>query len=302
MLHGESLNANHESSHLLKNGHRLSDSHEHHQYDSIDDDPPSDSAIPIHRVNDSHLENYSFNDVSPFSDKDKDKDDAIFSWGGTPGLRKLWISYPSSNMVAPSDEINQGTTSIYGFSNASIDHSIADDTLHYIDVDIALHQEYESENWRHSVVSSAAASQYVDNNPPTLSDTTTSNSSHQEGTTPSTRHMSSIDSIHKCITSTLVGAPGVIIAVVLNLFMSMSFGQAFFPSDFNFPSEVPRSIGVQMFLFSTLISQLVMTQVSDFPSAMGMMMVENIPFMHIIAEICVTANGTYCTCREALSL
>lgn len=292
MLHGESLNANHESSHLLKNGHRLSAAHEHHQYDSIDDDPPSDPAISIHHVNDSYMENYSFNDVSPFSDKDKDKDDAIFSWGGTPGLRKLWISYPSSNMVAPSDEINQGSTSIYGFSNATIDHSIADDTLHYIDVDLAMPQGYES----------AAASQHLDKNPPTLSDTTTSNSSHQERTTPSTRHMSSIDSIHKCITSTLVGAPGVIIAVVLNLFMSMSFGQAFFPSDFNFPSEVPRSIGVQMFLFSTLICQLVMTQVSDFPSAMGMMMVENIPFMHIIAEICVSENGTYCTCREALTL
>jgi len=294
MLHGESLNANHESSHLLKNGHQLS-AHEHHHYDSIDDDPPSNPAIPIHA-------NDSFSDVSPFSDKDKDKDDATFSWGGTPGLRKLWISYPSSNMVAPSDEINQGTTSIYGFSNATIDHSIADDTLHYIDVDLALPQGYESEGWRHSVVSSAAATQHLDNNPPTLSDTTTSNSSHQERTTPSTRHMSSIDSIHKCITSTLVGAPGVIIAVVLNLFMSMSFGQAFFPSDFNFPSEVPRSIGVQMFLFSTLICQLVMTQVSDFPSAMGMMMVENIPFMHIIAEICVSENGTYCTCREALTL
>lgn len=48
---------------------------------------------------------------------------------------------------------------------------------------------------------------------------------------------------------------------------------------------------MQMFLFSTLICQLVMTTMSDFPTAMGMMMVENIPFMHIIAQITVQAQG-----------
>ena len=46
-----------------------------------------------------------------------------------------------------------------------------------------------------------------------------------------------------------------------------------------------------MFLFSTLISQIVMTTMSEFPTAMGMMMVENIPFMHIIAQVAVQAQG-----------
>lgn len=89
----------------------------------------------------------------------------------------------------------------------------------------------------------------------------------------------------------LSGTPGLLIATMLNLFLSMSFGQAFFPSNWEFPPEVPRSIGVQMFLLSTLICQLVMTAVSDFPTAMGMMMVENIPFMHIIADITLAAQG-----------
>jgi sulfate permease, SulP family len=77
---------------------------------------------------------------------------------------------------------------------------------------------------------------------------------------------------------------GLMIALMLNLFLSMSFGQAFFPADWDFSaSHVPREIGVQMFLFSTLLCQFVMTSASDFPCAMGMMMVENIPFMHTIA-------------------
>lgn len=94
-------------------------------------------------------------------------------------------------------------------------------------------------------------------------------------------------SIQNCIS----GTPGLIIAVTLNLFLSMSFGQAFFPSSWDFPSDVPRAIGVQMFLFSTFICQLIMTVFSEFPTAMGMMMVENIPFMHIIAETVIDGQG-----------
>lgn len=62
--------------------------------------------------------------------------------------------------------------------------------------------------------------------------------------------------------------------------------------EWEFPPEVPRAVGVQMFLFSTLICQLVMTTFSDFPCAMGMMMVENIPFMHTIAYTVLASQGT----------
>jgi SulP family sulfate permease len=100
-----------------------------------------------------------------------------------------------------------------------------------------------------------------------------------------------IDKMRGVASHCMVGTPGLIIALVLNLFLSMSFGQAFFPTSWQFPVGIPRAIGVQMFLFSTLVSQLVMTAMSEFPTAMGMMMVENIPFMHIIAQIAVKQQG-----------
>lgn len=42
------------------------------------------------------------------------------------------------------------------------------------------------------------------------------------------------------------GAPALIIAILLNLFFGVSFGQAFFPTSWNFPDSVPRAIGVQV--------------------------------------------------------
>jgi sulfate permease, SulP family len=46
-----------------------------------------------------------------------------------------------------------------------------------------------------------------------------------------------------------------------------------------------------MFLISTVICQVTMTLTSSFPMAFGMMMVENIPFMHIICNIAIDAQG-----------
>eukprot|EP01041_Mallomonas_annulata_P003001 gene3001-5879_t len=85
--------------------------------------------------------------------------------------------------------------------------------------------------------------------------------------------------------------PGLLIATILNLFLSISFGQAFFPSSWTFPDGIPRAIGVQMFLLSTTICQIFMTSMSEFPTAQGMMMVENIPFMHTIANIAIQNQG-----------
>jgi SulP family sulfate permease len=46
-----------------------------------------------------------------------------------------------------------------------------------------------------------------------------------------------------------------------------------------------------MWLFATIICQVVMTWMSSFPMAVGMMMVENIPFMHVIANVAVQGQG-----------
>ena len=87
------------------------------------------------------------------------------------------------------------------------------------------------------------------------------------------------------------GTPGLLITLILNLFISISVGQAYFPTSWIFPSDIPRAIGVQMFLFSTSICQLTMTAMSDFHAAHGMMMIENIPFMHTIANVAISHQG-----------
>lgn len=91
--------------------------------------------------------------------------------------------------------------------------------------------------------------------------------------------------------NTIEGTPGLLIAVILNLFLSTSFGLAMFPPEWTFPTEVPRAIGVQMFLFSTLICQLVLTKMSQFPGPVGMMMVENIPFLQVISRTAIKVQG-----------
>ena len=85
--------------------------------------------------------------------------------------------------------------------------------------------------------------------------------------------------------------PGIVIAVILNMFLSISFGSAFFPTQWIFPSTVSRSLGVQLFLLSTAVGQVVMTFCSDFPVAIAMMMVENIPFMTTIALATIAKQG-----------
>uniref|UniRef100_A0A7S1TMZ3 STAS domain-containing protein n=1 Tax=Phaeomonas parva TaxID=124430 RepID=A0A7S1TMZ3_9STRA len=85
--------------------------------------------------------------------------------------------------------------------------------------------------------------------------------------------------------------PGLLIGTVLNLMLCVPFASSFFPLDWE-PFPVNRMVGVQMWLFSTAVCQLVMTLMSDFPVAMGMMMVENIPFMHSLAETAMAELGT----------
>lgn len=93
------------------------------------------------------------------------------------------------------------------------------------------------------------------------------------------------------INSFLHTLPGIMIAAILNLFLSISFGSAFFPTQWTFPANISRSIGVQMFLLSTVIAQIIMAFYSSFPCAMGMMMVENIPFMSTISLLAIQKQG-----------
>ena len=85
--------------------------------------------------------------------------------------------------------------------------------------------------------------------------------------------------------------PGIVIGVILNLFLSISFGSAFYPSQWEFPATVSRSLGMQQFLLSTIIAQIVMTFTSSFPCAVGMHMVENLPFSAQISLLAIQKQG-----------
>ena len=46
-----------------------------------------------------------------------------------------------------------------------------------------------------------------------------------------------------------------------------------------------------MFLFSTFIAQVVITLTSSFQNGVGLQMIENVPFCHSLAYICIQKQG-----------
>lgn len=84
----------------------------------------------------------------------------------------------------------------------------------------------------------------------------------------------------------LSSLPAVFLAVMLNLLDAMSYGIIIFPpSDVHMPASSVQG-GISMFLASTLISQLIFSGGgSAFKGAVGSMMIEVMPFLHIICTI-----------------
>ncbi|KAI8911753.1 sulfate transporter family-domain-containing protein [Gorgonomyces haynaldii] len=81
------------------------------------------------------------------------------------------------------------------------------------------------------------------------------------------------------------GTPGALLALLLNLLDAMSYGIIIFPaSDPHMPSTASQA-GISMFLASSLISQIVFSfGGSGFSGAVGSMMIEVIPFLHLMVE------------------
>lgn len=66
------------------------------------------------------------------------------------------------------------------------------------------------------------------------------------------------------------------------------------PDDFvhgPFPLPGKEALGIRMFLYSTIVAQLVFTWKSHFSSPIGLEMVENVPFYHEFAAICIAHCG-----------
>lgn len=86
-------------------------------------------------------------------------------------------------------------------------------------------------------------------------------------------------------------APCIAIAVLLNLMICVPFGLSFFPVEWK-DMPVPRAIGIQMFLLTTAIVQFVLVAKSSFDCPVGMMMVENVPFMHTLSMSIIKELGS----------
>ncbi|KAI9337871.1 sulfate transporter family-domain-containing protein [Zopfochytrium polystomum] len=80
--------------------------------------------------------------------------------------------------------------------------------------------------------------------------------------------------------------PAVVLGVILNLLDALSYGIIIFPASGAAIPSTATQAGISMFLLSTFICQLIFTLGgSAFPGANGSMMIEVMPFLHIMVRI-----------------
>jgi hypothetical protein len=97
--------------------------------------------------------------------------------------------------------------------------------------------------------------------------------------------------------------PAVALIGMFHLMIGIPFGVSYFPVSWSplldeasdeggpFPMPGKEALGIRMFLFSTIVGQIVFTIFSDFPNPIGLQMVENVPFCHELANIVIAHQG-----------
>lgn len=89
--------------------------------------------------------------------------------------------------------------------------------------------------------------------------------------------------------------PPVLLVCLLNLMISIPFGVAMFPVPGEahgvFPIPGKEALGIRVFLFTTVVGQIVFTFASKFTSAISLEMVENVPFWHALAYVVIAEQG-----------
>ena len=89
--------------------------------------------------------------------------------------------------------------------------------------------------------------------------------------------------------------PAVLLVCLLNLMISIPFGVAMFPAPDRQHGEFPlpgkEALGIRVFMFTTVIGQIVFTFASKFTSAISLEMVENIAFWHALAYVVIEEQG-----------
>lgn len=91
------------------------------------------------------------------------------------------------------------------------------------------------------------------------------------------------NSFYQRIQQIISQIPAVAIASLLNFMVGIPFGASYFPTELQLPMK--EVLGLRMFLFSTMMAQLVFTFKSKFDNATGLQMVENVPFCLALARI-----------------
>lgn len=124
--------------------------------------------------------------------------------------------------------------------------------------------------------------------------------------------------VNKTISQKIINAfhqiPAVTLIAIFHLMIGIPFGVSYFPigwkeedsnlsstggdKDYNdqyingpFPIQGKNALGIRMFLFSTIIGQIVLTMKSGFHNPIGLQMVENVPFCQALAAITIKHCG-----------
>jgi SulP family sulfate permease len=110
--------------------------------------------------------------------------------------------------------------------------------------------------------------------------------------------------------------PAILLIGMFHLMIAIPFGVSYFPVGWRaqgsgdtevseddlvhgtFPLPAKEALGIRMFLFSTILGQIIFTLVSGFRNPIGLQMVENVPFCHALSQLVIRHQG-YGT--EALS-
>lgn len=119
----------------------------------------------------------------------------------------------------------------------------------------------------------------------------------------------------QCLEQTASQIPAIVLVTLFHLMVGIPFGVSYFPIgwkssslldstesssggevdsnglDGPFPIQGKEALGIRMFLFSTIIGQLVMTYSSNFNNCIALQMVENVPFTNALARIVVEVQG-----------
>ena len=113
--------------------------------------------------------------------------------------------------------------------------------------------------------------------------------------------------------------PAIALICIFHLMIGIPFGVSYFPigwranyhnsnhptptsinstavlsnDDINGPFPIPgkEALGIRMFLFPTIIGQIVFTYKSKFTNSVGLQMVENVPFFQALANIVISEQG-----------